>query len=107
MEQRPRKTAKAPGGKGVTISPKRVTYKDQKEKRERKALRRQKHATDAYNTLKRLMETKGSSDSETITALEAYVERCCETATYQLDMQHHEDAAKVLDDCTRVLKNEI
>ena len=53
------------------------------------------------------METKGSSDSETITALEAYVERCCETATYQLDMQHHEDAARVLDDCTRVLKNEI
>lgn len=95
---------------GVTVSAqtkRRVTYKDQQEKRSKKAQRRQKHTSQAFKTLKKLLSEQGSSSPETIEALETYVAKCCETAIYLLDMKEIEDAERVLDDCTRLLRTEM
>lgn len=40
-------------------------------------------------------------------AVEAYVETCCEGASYMLDKRQEDKATKTLDECAHVLKSEV
>ncbi len=53
------------------------------------------------------MNSKGVDDADMVKAVEAYVETCCEGASYMLDKRKEDEAAKTLDECARVLKSEV
>ena len=89
---------------GVSSSPKKVTYKDVKDKQERKAQRRQNKVVKALKGLKTCMTEKGVEHSETVDALENYVQQCCSAATSMIDSEEHDGAASVLQQCVGYLR---
>lgn len=80
---------------------------DKQDKRAKKAQKRQKHTAEALATLQKALKNHGEGASETITVLESYVDKCCQTGVYLLDLKQFDEANKVFEDCTRVLQNEI
>ena len=57
--------------------------------------------------MKQLLREKGGDSAETIEALETFVEKSCEAATYLLDKGEQEEAGHVLEDCQKVLQKEV
>ena len=53
------------------------------------------------------MNERGEGDAKTIEALESFVEKSCETATYLVDKSEIGEAEKVLDECMRVFKKQV
>ena len=91
----------------MNSSVKKVTYKDQMDRKAKKAKKRQKNTADALAAFRRALTAQGEGSNETISALEVYVEKCCETSVYLLDMGHYDDSGKALADCLKVLKRDI